>query len=183
MILVAFAGLCVLTVPLTGGRLGRLAELPLRAGWVALVSLGLQVLIISVMPGGAPGLHDALHLVTYALAGVFLWLNQRIPGVIVVGLGAAANAAAIAVNHGVMPASAWAQRVAGLRVDHGFQNSAALAHPHLLWLGDIIPVPLPGTLANTLSAGDMLIVAGLLVLLHLSCRRPAEPGAPAPAGA
>ena len=179
MILVALAVGGLLTVPLTGGHLSRLAHLPLRGGWLAVVALALQVVIVTVAPNGSPVLHHALHLFSYALGGAFVWLNRRLPGMTLIGLGAAANALAITVNGGTMPASAWAERVAGLRLGHGFQNSAPLAHPHLLWLGDIIPIPLPGSLANTLSAGDLVIVAGLLWLAHSACRGSARAGEPA----
>jgi hypothetical protein len=84
--------------------------------------------------------------------------------------GAAANALAITINAGVMPASRTAQRLAGLAESgHVFHNSAALAHPQLLWLGDIIPVP--GPLPNVLSPGDCLIYLGTLILLHRICGR------------
>ena len=51
----------------------------------------------------------------------------------------------------------------------GFQNSTPVAHPVLLWLGDVIPVP--GPLPNTLSVGDCLILLGTLILLHKTCGR------------
>ncbi len=79
-----------------------------------------------------------------------------------IALGAGANALAIVLNGGVMPASAAAQRMAGLHLGPGFHNSVALAHPALLWLGDIIPWP--GPLPNVLSVGDCLVYAGTLVL-------------------
>lgn len=173
MILVVLALGGLMSVPLTGGRLARLGRLSLRAGWLAIGALALQVLIISVLPEGSPLLHRCLHLVSYGMGGVFVWLNRRVAGMVTIGLGAAANALAIALNGGTMPASAWAERTAGLRLGHGFQNSAPLAHPHLLWLGDIIPIPLPGSLANTLSIGDLVIVFGLLWLVHVACHRTA----------
>ena len=173
MILIVLAALCALTVPLTGGRLGRLAELRLRWLWLAPLALGIQVLIVTIAPGGNATLHAAAHITTYVLIGVFLWANRAVAGTRIIALGALANTLAIVVNRGVMPASLTAQRLAGLTEGAGFHNSAALAHPHLLWLGDIIPVP--GPLPNVLSVGDCIIFAGMLVLLHLTCRarRPA----------
>jgi Family of unknown function (DUF5317) len=168
MILIVLAALCVLTVPLTGGRLGRFADLRLRRLWLAPLALGLQVLIVTIAPGGSETAHAAVHIGTYALIGVFLWSNRTIAGAPIIALGALANAVAIVVNGGVMPASLTAQRLAGLSEGGGFHNSAAVAHPHLLWLGDIIPVP--GPLPNTLSLGDCVIFLGLLVLLHRTCR-------------
>ena len=170
MILIALALVCLLSVPLTGGHLGRLAHTWVRATWVPVLALAVQVGIVSVAAGGDPTLHRVLHIATYALIATFLWANRRLPGVPVILAGAVANAAAIIANAGVMPASATAERLAGLHLGTGFHNSAPVTHPMLLWLGDVIPWP--GPLPNVLSVGDCLIYAGTLVLVHRVCRRP-----------
>lgn len=169
MILFLLAAACLITVPISGGDLRRLGDLELRCVWAAPVALALQVLIITVAPGGNSSLHAAVHLGTYGLGGSFLWVNRRLPGVPLLATGAIANTVAIAGNAGIMPASLSAERAAGLVTGTGFQNSMPLAHPHLLWLGDIIPIPGPGPLANVLSVGDCLIFLGMLVLLHTTC--------------
>lgn len=169
MILIVLALLCVVSVPLAGGRLSRLGALRLRGLWLAPVALAVQVLIVTIAPGGSTALHSAVHAGTYVMLAAFLAGNLRLPGAPVIAAGAASNALAIAVNRGVMPAASLAQRLAGLKLDPGFQNSAAVAHPHLLWIGDVIPVP--GPLPNVMSVGDLLIFAGMLVLLHSVCRR------------
>ena len=169
MILIVLAALCMITVPLTGGSLSHLANLRLRWIWTAPLALGLQVLIVTIAPGGNMTLHALVHIGTYLLIGVFLWMNRTIPGAAVIGLGTLSNVTAIVANGGVMPASVTAQRLAGLAQGAGFHNSAILHHPHLLWLGDIIPVP--GPLPNVLSVGDCFIFIGMLVLLHRTSRR------------
>jgi hypothetical protein len=176
MILVILAAICLITVPLTGGRLGRLADLKLRCLWVAPLALALQVVIVTVAPDGHHSLHTTVHILTYVLIGVFLVANLSLPGARVIAAGALANAIAIVANGGVMPASATAARIAGLTERAGFNNSAQLAHPHLQWLGDIIPVPGPWPLQNVLSVGDILIFAGMLVLLHRTCGRAGAQG-------
>jgi hypothetical protein len=173
MILIVLALVCLLSVPLTGGRLSRLASIRVRGTWVPVVALGVQVIITTILPQGSPGLHKAAHLATYALIGVFLWCNRRLPGVAVIGLGAFLNALVITVNGGQMVASRTAERLAGLHLSPGFENSAPLAHPHLLWLGDVIPWP--GPFPNVLSVGDCVIYAGALILLHRVCRGAGEP--------
>jgi hypothetical protein len=57
-------------------------------------------------------------------------------------------------------------------------NCAQLPHPLPLWLGDVVPVP--GPLPNVLSAGDLIVFAGLMVLLQPTSRlvdlhEPAQP--------
>jgi hypothetical protein len=104
------------------------------------------------------------------MIGVFLWANRHLPGALLLATGAGMNFLAILLNGGVMPAAASAQRTAGLAVPTGFNNSAHLAHPLVPWLGDVIPVP--GPLPNVMSVGDLVIYAGMLVLLHRICGAP-----------
>jgi hypothetical protein len=172
MLLVLLAVACVLSVPLRGGRLRRLGALRLRAEWAALGALVVQIFVLTVFDGGAAWWHAAAHVGTYGLAAWFVWANRAIPGVPLLALGGALNLAAIAANSGVMPTSRWAERVAGLEPTAVFANSAPLAHPHLLWLGDVLPVPLPLGLSNVLSVGDLLIYLGALVLLQRICVQP-----------
>ena len=183
MLLVLLAIACVLSVPLRGGRLRRLADIRLRGQWAALVALVAQVLVLGVFAGGDAWWHAIVHVATYALAAYFVWANRSIPGVVVIAIGGALNLLAIAANHGVMPTSPWAERAAGLEPTDAFANSAVLDHPHLLWLGDVIPVPLPLGLSNVLSIGDLLIYAGALVLLDRICVRPSRSRSDAAAAA
>jgi hypothetical protein len=172
MILVALALVCVVSVPLTGGRLARLVDLPLRWGWAALGALALQLVITTLAPTGSGGLHKLVHLASYLLAAACIFANRRITGLPILALGAALNFAAITANGGVMPASARAMRLAGLPAADHFANSAPLARPHLLALGDVLPVPGPWPLGNVMSIGDLLITTGLLIVLHHASRTP-----------
>ena len=63
-----------------------------------------------------------------------------------------------------------ALRIAGIDTSGGFANSAAVEHPRFFLLGDVIPVPGPWPIGNVLSVGDLVIVAGALILLHVTCR-------------
>jgi hypothetical protein len=176
MILIILAVACLVTVPLTGGSLTRLAALKLRWLWAAPAALLVQVIILEIIPGSNQTVLGWVHVASYALIVAFLWANRRIAGVPVIAVGTVSNMLVIIVNGGVMAASRTAQRLAGLSLGSGFHNSNAVAHPHLLWLGDIIPVP--GPLPNVLSVGDCIIFAGTLLLLHRSCRSPRDEPAP-----
>ena len=114
MILIVFALLCLASVPLTGGRVGRLASIRLRGTWVPMVALAIQVLITTVAPDGHEGLHKALHIATYVLIGVFLWCNRELPG----GQGDRAGRVAQRSGH-------HRQR----RSDGGFANGRAPGRP------------------------------------------------------
>lgn len=179
MILIILAIACLATVPLTGGSLGRLANLKLRWLWAAPLALLIQVIILEIIPGSNQTVLGWIHVASYVLIIVFLWANRRIVGVPVIAVGTVSNTLVIVANGGVMAASRTAQRIAGLSLGGGFHNSNAVAHPHLLWLGDIIPIP--GPLPNVLSVGDCIIFAGTLLLLHRTCRE--RPDQPAPRAA
>jgi hypothetical protein len=157
-------------VPLAGGQLTRLEGLRVRAIWAVVLCAAVQVLITSVVRGGDHALHVGLHIGSYGLVGWFLVANRKLIGMPLVALGVSLNVAAISANGGVMPAAATALRISGIDTSGGFANSDAVAHPHLLALGDVIPVPGPWPIGNVMSVGDLLIVAGVMVLLHVTCR-------------
>jgi Family of unknown function (DUF5317) len=169
MLLVLAVAACFVGVRLAGGRLMQLADLSIRAVGAALVAILIQVAIVDVIPGGAHGLHVALHISSYLLAGYFLVRNREVPGLWLIALGGAMNFAAIAANGGVMPASVSALRKAGIEPSGGFANSASVAHPKVLFLGDILAVPGPWPIGNVFSFGDLILLVGLVVLLRRAC--------------
>ena len=70
--------LCIASVPLFGGRLGELAQLRPSAGWLPMLAIAIQILIISVFPGASESLLQGAHLLSYALLGAFVIVNRRI---------------------------------------------------------------------------------------------------------
>ena len=182
MLLVILALACVATVPLAGGNLIRLLDLDLRRAWAVLTAITIQLGITTMFPNGDHTLYSALHLLSYGLAALFLISNRTLPGLWILAVGGALNLIVISANHGVMPASATANATAGLPVaQQGFANSDVLAHPRLSALGDVIGIPGPWPLGNVLSVGDLLIFAGLLILLHRACTEPGRSAAHSPA--
>jgi hypothetical protein len=155
--------LAVLSPLLAGGDLRRLGDLRFRGSWVVLFALVAQVVVLSVIPGENRTALASVHLATYAAAGWFVTMNRRVPGILVVAVGGASNALAIAANGGQLPASAGAVRRAGLHLDPDeFVNSGVLAHPHLGFLGDVFAIPGWVPLANVFSIGDLLILCGVV---------------------
>ncbi|HTW20591.1 MAG TPA: DUF5317 family protein [Mycobacteriales bacterium] len=172
-----FLGFCalliVVMVPLTGGNLRRLAEIRLRWVPLALVALAVQVLIITIWPGMPHGIAVGAHIASYGMLAAVVWANRRLPGMLLIALGAGANALAITVNDGTLPASAGALHAAGIHPRVGFQNSGVVAHPHLAWLGDIMVTPSWLPFQNMLSVGDLVLLSGALVLVMRVTHRPA----------
>ena len=147
-----------------------LEQLPAAPSWLVALALGAQIVIISVLPQGDPTLHHVVHLSTYALTAAFALLNRRVPGVGLAAIGGVLNLAAITSNGGVMPASASALRIAGFTSPgSGFANSAAVEHAHLAWLGDVFALPASWPVHNVFSVGDVLLVTGILIGLHVLC--------------
>lgn len=164
---------CILSVPLMGGRLSALGDIEFRRPWLAVAALLVQVLIISVLPGGGGGLSEEIHLATYGLLGAFLVVNRHVPGLLVIAAGGALNLAAIVSNGGVMPADPDAIAAAGIPQDTTeFANSAPADAAPLGFLGDVFSTPGWMPIHNVFSVGDVVIVLGALVLLHGTTRTP-----------
>jgi hypothetical protein len=158
--------LILATVPLARGRLSAIGELQLRMPGLAFAGILAQVVIVSIVPEGLGGLHQVVHLGSYALLGACAWVNRRIPGVPFIALGGLLNVIVIAANGGVMPADPSLIVHAAQAGGHGFVNSGVVAHPHLAFLGDVFATPRSWPLANVYSVGDFCIVFGVVVLLH-----------------
>ena len=164
LVLLVVVGLALLGVPLLGGRLRRLASIRFQGMWLLGVSLAMQVSLGTVLLGPPTGWRVWLHIASYGFAVAFLFANRRTPGFWLIGIGGMLNLIAIAANGGVMPASAHALSVAGIHDVAGvFANSAAVAHPHLAFLGDVFAMPKSWPFANVLSVGDISIAVGGVV--------------------
>ncbi len=170
MLIVVLGVALVATVPLFRGRLGTLADVRLRHFWVIGAALALQVVAISIVSTWPRPLLVAAHLLSYVMAGWFVWQNRHVLGLPVVAMGGALNAVTIAVNGGTLPASRAALATAGINPAPGeFNNSGILEHPRLPWLGDILAIPSGFPMANVFSIGDVLILVGLGYGLHRIC--------------
>src|ERR1700754_1158080 len=124
--------LVLLSVPIARGRLGALADLPLRKPALALAAITIQILVISILPAGDHTFHTTLHLFSYVLLGAFAFANRHIVGVPIIALGGLSNFVAIAANGGVMPtAQSAAGSVAHSAGEGEFINSRVLEDPKL----------------------------------------------------
>lgn len=167
-----------------GGRLGRLAELELRAPAVIFAALALQ-LGLGLLPAGAraPALAGSCVLV-----GVWLLLNVRgRPPVLGLAVGLLAAGwllnVAVMLPNGGMPVSgaALARIGAPPQTDvsdgHLYKHVPADAETVLPWLADVVPL---APLSAVVSAGDLVLAAGGFLLLATGMAR-AGTALPAPA--
>lgn len=146
----------------TGGRFGQLAGNTLTGvHWLAAAAIG--QLLGSVF-GGTAYLVGLLG--SAVCIAVFLRMNLRHPGVGLLALGFFSNAVVVALN-GAMPVSLAALERAGVgaAVVTDPRHEVSDAATRLPWLGDVVPVALPG-LGQAVSPGDVLIAAGAGLLLY-----------------
>jgi Family of unknown function (DUF5317) len=171
-----------------GGSFSALAEVSIRGKKYAFAAIVLQLAAFpsNVLPWGtSTTAASALWLVSDALLIVMLFLNRRLPGLLVVAAGLASNLIAILANGGLMPVLPSALRGAGVNYQL-HNNSIRVVHPHLGLLVDRWAVPQWLPLGNVYSVGDVLIAVGtvITVVLAMRAKRPSVPAAtpgPAPA--
>ncbi len=164
--MVAGAFMAILGVPLLGGRFGRLRHTKLVEGWLMVLGLGIQVVILQIIASMiSHEIAAGLHVLSYLFTFGFVYANRRVAGLWLIALGGLMNLAAIVANGGVMPASPAAVARAGHVVSAEFTNSALIANARLGWLGDAHAIPKGFPLANVFSLGDVIIVVGAAVVL------------------
>ena len=155
-----------------GGHLDNLASFRFRWGGLAVAGLLVQVVLFT--PTGdqlAGGLGPALYVLSTLAVFAAVLRNIRLPGMVIVALGALANLSAITANGGFMPASAAALAAAGLDGPGSHTNSVVLANPVLEPLTDIFAIPAWLPMANVFSVGDVLIGVGIVIVIAAAMRR------------
>ena len=163
----------------TGGSPARLAYARVRA-WPLLICAA----ILEACLGAAPGPLRPLLAVAACLA-VAGWCaanarwERRLPyGHVLVGGGVMLNATVMALNGG-MPVSTGALAAAGMSramdvaQGHLYKHVAMGTYTRLRSLGDVIPFHLARTV---LSPGDVLMLAGTVVITWLATRRSTATG-------
>jgi hypothetical protein len=184
MILAAAILVAVIIGLVRGGSLQRLASVPLRRGWVALVAFGLQIYLIyfpEPVSAGLVSLRVGLLVLSYALLIAVIWQNRALPGIWIIGAGLVANFAVMILNGGYMPITAEAlmqvgqarnvlSSETGARVfatkDIVLPRDATVAW----WLSDIFVLPPPFPIPSVFSVGDGLIALGAFWFLQKGMR-------------
>lgn len=167
---------------LLGGRLRRLAGLPLRGLWL-LAGAGLALVggAAAAVAAGSAAAYVAGSLLATLLTVTFLARNRALYGVPLVTAGLALNAV-VAVLNGGMPVSPGAAGAAGLSGQQIADIAAGVDPRHVLagpatvldLLADRIPLRLP-LFPEVLSAGDVLVAAGLGLLVVTAMTGVASP--------
>ena len=154
------------------GRLDGLFALGFR--WAPLAIGGLLVQVLLFTAAGdelAGGLGPAVYVLSTLAVFVAVARNSRLAGMPIVAAGALSNLVAITANGGFMPADAGALARAGFGGPGDHTNSVVLAHPAVQPLTDIFALPAGVPLANVFSLGDVLIGAGMVIVIVAAMRR------------
>jgi hypothetical protein len=160
---------------LRGGRLVNLGDIELRAWWLLMIALGLQ-LGTGFLPGAGDAVGLAMVLTSYALLMLLVWLNRAKPGMWIAGIGVLMNFMVIAINGG-MPVLAGAAEVAsGFTVSQpdlsgSFKHVLLDETSRLTFFADVIPLRLAG-IGEVISVGDIFLAVGLGAFLEYELRRP-----------
>lgn len=164
----------------SGGRLSGFEHI--RVAWWGLALAGLAVQFVP-LPEGAGGtdlaVRTAVLAVSYAMLLVFAVRNVRFPGVALLLVGLALNAAVVVANGG-MPVSPQALRASGqedvleqLRAGGADKHHLETPGDVLRPLGDVIAIPPP--VAQAVSVGDLVMYAGLVWSIVTAMREPTRP--------
>lgn len=182
MLLLIPALLALIAALVRGGSPRYLAALPVRGSGLIIASFVIQVLLY------LPPLRDSalaarwggvIYVAAMALALAGALRNWRLGWALRLAmLGLALNALVIACNGGYMPVNGGAMRAvrgeAEVRViaDPRLYGNTRLAggSTRLAALSDVLPVQLPGGAGNVYSVGDVLLAAGVALLVYRATR-------------
>jgi hypothetical protein len=155
-----------------GGRPAALAGIRFR--WAPLILLGFLAQVALFSDAVAERVGDAgpaIYVGTTLMVGAAVLRNIRLPGLPLIALGALSNMAAILANGGFMPATSAAMASLGKSAPTIYSNSAVVPDPSLPWLIDRFALPHWVPFANVFSIGDILLAAGVFVLVVTVMRR------------
>lgn len=177
-------GLLAALLRYRGHAFSRIAALPLHWAWLVLLAVILQWPLQRAPAGPTHGLRlqQALFLGSQLLLLAFVWRNRRLIGVLLAGAGVAINLVVILANGGFMPitpetlaainpGTTQEQWPEGLHYGHSKDVIQSREDTALWALSDILVVPSPFPWPTAFSAGDLLIAAGIVVLLAFDTQK------------
>jgi hypothetical protein len=172
--LVIVVAALALLVGAAARRTGRLAVMRVRAVRLLVAAAGLQLVVAAVAPGWG-WLRIGSVTLSVLLVGLFLVGNHRLAGVPLIALGLLLNALVIGAN-AAMPVSLAAASRAGVEAAALDLADDPMREPvtrgtRLSWLGDVVPVAVPWR-PQVVSPGDVLVAAGVGLMLVSGSRRP-----------
>src|SRR3990170_1054070 len=143
---------------LVGGKVSRLTDVRLVGAGYIIAAFAVQALVPKASAAD-PRLGYLFHVGSYLILLVALSRNEPSPAIALMAAGIFLNFIVISFNGG-MPVAAVPAAAIKDAVHIAMDKTTRLP-----WLGDVIPWPLPGPLKGQVSPGDLLLAAGIAVLI------------------
>jgi hypothetical protein len=155
---------------LAGGSLRRFDDVRLRWWPLALIGLVMQAVSLPFLGDRLrEGLELWLLIGSYLPLLAFVWVNRRLPGAWLIGVGLLSNFLVISLNAGMpvtrdaIVASGQGAHIQVLVEDEDPKHHLATSDDVLVFLADAIPIPEPFGLV--VSVGDLVLYLGVAWLV------------------
>ena len=164
---------------LVGGRVRNIEHVRLIWWQLALAGLAVQsILFADPIQERIGSAGAAIYVVSTLAVLVALLRNLRLPGLVVIAVGATLNLVPILTNGGYMPSSpeVWRELTGVAAVPVAYYSNVTLIGPDTWFpfLGDIFVFPRPWPMATAFSLGDAVIALGAVIFLVSAMRSPAS---------
>ena len=176
-----------LVVAITFGSFGQLAKIQVKAVWLLLTGLVIQIVVTFV--GIPQHLYDSLGfgliMFSYVLILAFCFVNIGIRGIGLITIGVAMNALVIGLNQGMptrdQPITTASGRHIKKPIEPDVKHRPERSSDLLPFLSDIIWLPAPFD-DEAISFGDLILAVGICELAYYASRRRYTRGGPRPEG-
>ena len=164
------------------GNVRALAQLKLKWGWIFPLLLVIELAVFTFQNDSKmlATISGSIYIVVYVLGLLFLFLNRKNPGFILIIIGVFLNFLVMVVNGGRMPVSIDAASVLEPQYVEALKQTLYAKHQmltnstNLVFLGDIIPLSKPYPRTQIISIGDVIMNIGIFVFIqYLMLNHPA----------
>ncbi len=163
------------------GNLRAFSQLNLKWGWVfpLLLVVQLTVFMLQNKSEFLGQLSGSIYILVYIIGLLFLYVNRRNPGFILIFIGVFLNFLVMVVNGGRMPVSVESAAVLDPGYIEALKESLYAKHTmltsttHLGFLGDVIPISDPYPRTQIISIGDIIMNIGIFFFIqYIMVRHP-----------
>ncbi|MEH7076458.1 DUF5317 domain-containing protein [Neobacillus drentensis] len=156
------------------GNLRALAQLKLKWGWVFPLLLIVELAVFKLQNGSKflGQISGYIYIVVYVFGLLFLYINRKNPGFILILIGVFLNFLVMVLNGGRMPVSVDAAAVLDSSYIKVLKESLYAKHTmltsssHLGILGDVIPISDPYPRTQVISIGDIIMNIGIFFFIQ-----------------
>ncbi|NWQ41905.1 DUF5317 domain-containing protein [Bacillus sp. EB106-08-02-XG196] len=163
------------------GNLRAFSQLNLKWGWVFPLLLIVQLTVFTLQNNSEflGQLSGSIYILVYMIGLLFLFLNRKNPGFILIFIGVFLNFLVMVVNGGRMPVSVESAAVLDPGYIEALKESLYAKHTmltsttHLGFLGDVIPISDPYPRTQIISIGDIIMNIGIFFFIqYIMVRHP-----------